>query len=90
MKSIVCKTKIVLIILTMIVSLAFSQDVDRTQRPVAKATPTVKLPEIEKTTRREKINQRLGPYALNLAPYFVFTISGIIAHYRHFRHFSAL
>jgi hypothetical protein len=40
-----------------------------------------KVPKIQKTAAREKINPRLGPYALNLAPYFVFF---------NFRHFSAL
>jgi hypothetical protein len=46
-----------------------------------------KVPKIEKTTGREKkINPRLGPYALNLAPYFIFSILGILAHYRHVRH----
>jgi hypothetical protein len=39
-----------------------------------------RVPKIEKTTEREK-NPRLGPYALNLAPYFIFF---------NFRHFSAL
>jgi zinc protease len=56
MKSILRKTEIALIILTMSASLVYSQDIDRTQRPVGKATPNVKLPEIEKTTLKNGLN----------------------------------
>jgi zinc protease len=57
MKTILRIATIGLIIITMnISSIVLSQDIDRTQRPVGKATPTVKLPEIKKTTLKNGLN----------------------------------
>jgi zinc protease len=56
MKTILRIAEITLITIAMSTSIVYCQDIDRTQRPVGKATPTVKLPEIEKTTLKNGLN----------------------------------
>ena len=57
MKTILRIAEIGLIIIAMnLSSRLVSQDIDRTQRPTGKATPKVKLPNIEKTTLKNGLN----------------------------------